>query len=278
MDRNVDVWHLFMRALFWVVLIIFSITTTKIIHYSSLCWWPLTYFGAYQVYLAHTNRWHFPKWLILPISISALGIGIALWVLPIAAHMNPLPAAIWEKLDVFTKGLLEVKETWSWTSLLPAALFTFWFLAWFILQLLGRKPHAGVLYIISGVVALSSSIWLLPPVGKLLQGPLTRTIQQETQKGVFLESWYFKTYALYFHGNFSPKDFDALKPEFPNAKYEPYPKQSARRSHAMNAKNQELTKVITKNNFTPDSEFERKFVREKNIGGYILWRKQLVQP
>ena len=83
---------------------------------------------------------------------------------------------------------------------------------------------------------------------------------------------------MYFHGNFSAKDFDELKPEFPSAQNEPYPKQSARRSHAMNAKNQELTKVITKNNFTPDYEFKRKFVREKNIGGYILWRKLPAQP
>jgi len=278
MDRNVEVWSLFMRALFWVVLIIFSITTTKIIHYSSLCWWPLTYFGAYQVYLIHTNRWHFPKWLILPLSLSALGMGIALWILPVAALADPLPDWLWTKLDVFTKGLLSVKEPWSWTSLLPAALFTFWFFAWFILQILGRKPHAGMLFIISGVVALSSSIWLLPPVAKLLQGPLTKTIQQETQKGVFLEAWYFKTYALYFHGNFSSKDFDQLRPEFPTAKNEPYPQQSARRSHAMNASNQELTKVITKNNFDADYEFNRKFVLEKNIGGYLLWRKRPVQP
>lgn len=278
MDLNVEVWNLFMRALFWVVLIVFSITTTKIIHYSSLCWWPLTYFGAYQVYLAHTNRWHFPKKLVIPLFLSALGIGIVLWALPLVALMNPLPLWLWEKLDTFTKGILSLKEPWSWTSLLPAALFTFWFFAWLILQLLGRKPHAGILFIISGVVALSSSIWLLPPVGKLLQGPLTHTIQNEAKKGVFLEAWYFKTYALYFHGEFTSEDFDNLKPEFAIAENEPYLKQSARRSHAMNIKNQELTKVITKNNFVPDPEFERKFIKEKNIGGYILWRKQAVQP
>lgn len=278
MDRNVDIWNLFMRALFWVVLFVFSITTTKIIHYSSLCWWPLTYFGAYQVYLVHTNRWHFPKALVIPLFLSALGIGIVLWALPLVAHMNPLPLWLWEKLDTFTKGLLSVKEAWSWTSLLPAALFTFWFIAWLMLQLLGRKPHAGVLFLISGVVALSSSIWLLPPVGKLLQGPLTQTIKNETKKDVFLEAWYFKTYALYFHGEFTSKDFDNLKPEFNISENEPYPKQSARRSHAMNIQNQQLTKVITKNNFTPDPEFERKFAKEKNIGGYILWRKQVIQP
>jgi len=125
---------------------------------------------------------------------------------------------------------------------------------------------------------LMSHIWLLPPVGKLLQGELTQTIKNETKNGVFLEAWYFKTYALYFHGEFTSEDFDRLKPEFPIDAQNPYPKQSARRSHAMNAQNQGRIKVITKNTFTPDYEFNRKFIIEKRIGGYILWRKQNVQP
>ena len=278
MDRNVDIWNLFMRALFWVVLIVFSITTTKIIHYSSLCWWPLTYFGAYQVYLIHTNRWHFPKWLILPLTFSALGIVLVLWILPITAHMDPLPEWIWNKLDVFTKGLLENRTSWSWTSLLPAALFTFWFFAWWILHLIGRRPHAGFLFLISGLVALISHITLLPPIGNLLQGKLTQTIKNETKNGVFLEAWHFKTYSLYFHGEFTAKDFEQLKPEFPIEVNNPYPKQSARRSHAMNANNTDLIKVITKNTFTPDYEFDRKFTIDKKLGGYILWRKRSVQP
>jgi 4-amino-4-deoxy-L-arabinose transferase-like glycosyltransferase len=35
-----------MKVLFWVVLILFSIVKTKIVHYSSMCWIPLSYFSA----------------------------------------------------------------------------------------------------------------------------------------------------------------------------------------------------------------------------------------
>lgn len=38
-----------MVILFWVVLILFSLVKTKIVHYSSLCYFPLTYFAAIQL-------------------------------------------------------------------------------------------------------------------------------------------------------------------------------------------------------------------------------------
>lgn len=273
LDRNVDIWNLFMRALFWVVLIVFSIVSTKIVHYSSLCWWSLSYFGAYQVYLVHTNRWHFPRWLALPLLLSAMGLAAALWALPILGQLNPVPTWLLEKLNDYAKGIMATREIWAWTSLLPAALFSFWFLGWYVYHLLGKRPHAGILYVISGFVALGTAVWILPPVNQALQGPMVQTIQQETRKGTFLETWHFKTYSLYFYGTFTPEDFKQLKPEFENEVGEPYPKQSMRRSHAMNRNNSEPTKVITKATYTPDYAFLEKFKKEKHIGGYILWRK-----
>ncbi|MEX1118993.1 MAG: hypothetical protein WEB60_09385, partial [Terrimicrobiaceae bacterium] len=38
-----------MLCLFWVVLILFSLVKTKIVHYSSLCWLPLTFLSAYAI-------------------------------------------------------------------------------------------------------------------------------------------------------------------------------------------------------------------------------------
>ena len=43
--------HKFMLILFWVVLILFSIVKTKIVHYSSLCYYPLTFLAAFSFYL-----------------------------------------------------------------------------------------------------------------------------------------------------------------------------------------------------------------------------------
>lgn len=274
LDRNTEIWNLFMRALFWSVLIVFSITTTKIIHYSSLCWWSLSYFGAYQVYLVYTNRWHLPKWLLIPLFVSFLGLSVGLWGVPLLFNLRPTPEWLEAKLDLFSKGILSAHTTWEWWVLIPAALFTVWMLLWFIHQLMGKKSNAGVLYIISGVTAVLASTLLIPRVADTLQGPVTKLIQSETKKGVFLEAWYYKTYALYFHGEFQPEDFKDLNPELPVKEEEPYPQQSARRSHAMNPDNKERIKVITKVQFTPDQSFAEKFEIDTTVGGYRLWKRR----
>lgn len=51
--------HRLMLILFWVVLILFSIVKTKIVHYSSLCYFPLTFMGALAIrdLLNGSARW-----------------------------------------------------------------------------------------------------------------------------------------------------------------------------------------------------------------------------
>lgn len=274
LDRNTDVWNLFMRAMFWSVLIVFSITTTKIIHYSSLCWWSLSYFSAYQVYLVYTNRWHFPKWLLLPLFISFLGIAVGLWGVPLLFNLKPTPEWLYSKLDLFSKGILSAHQYWNWWVLIPGTLFTVWMLLWFIKQFSKSPSNGAVLFVISGITAILSSTLLIPKVAETLQGPVTHLIQSETQKSVFLEAWYYKTYALYFHGKFKPQDFKNLNPEAPIKSDNPYPLQSARRSHAMNKNNNGNIKVITKVQFTPDASFAEKFEIDTTIGGYRLWKRR----
>ncbi|MBP6313071.1 MAG: glycosyltransferase family 39 protein [Flavobacteriales bacterium] len=45
-----------MLILFWVVLILFSLVKTKIVHYSSLCYFPLTYLAALQLERSWVER------------------------------------------------------------------------------------------------------------------------------------------------------------------------------------------------------------------------------
>jgi len=271
MDRDVDTWNLMMRTLFWVVLVVFSITTTKIIHYSSLCWWPLTYFGAYQVYLLHTNRWHFPYWLNLPLFISGLALILALWILPLVVIIEPTPQLLLQKLDVFSLGILNAAPKWNWTTLLPATLFTFWFLGWLILSLFKKNPSPGYLFLISGSVALISALTLIPQTADVLQKPLVSKIKSLRAQGKFVEVHGFKTYALYFFGEFQPKDFQNLKPLNPAAANEEYPQQQNRRSHAHNPANPHPVYIITKNDHKPDDWFLNRYKTVENFSGYVLW-------
>lgn len=69
-----------MVILFWVVLVLFSIVKTKIVHYSSLCYFPLTYLAALQLERAWKKDEGF-GWSRF--TLGALGTIIALIVIAV---------------------------------------------------------------------------------------------------------------------------------------------------------------------------------------------------
>ena len=64
-----------MLILFWVVLILFSVVQSKIVHYSSLCYFPLTYLAALTLMQLEERKIQFSIWL------TALGITISISML-----------------------------------------------------------------------------------------------------------------------------------------------------------------------------------------------------
>ena len=75
--------HGLMLILFWVVLILFSIVKTKIVHYSSLCYFPLTFMGALAIrdLLNGSARWR--RWLSVLMIVFASFFAILVSLLPL---------------------------------------------------------------------------------------------------------------------------------------------------------------------------------------------------
>lgn len=80
--------HGLMLILFWVVLILFSIVKTKIVHYSSLCYFPLTFLAALAIrdLLNGSLRWR--KWLSALLIVFASVFAFAVSVLPLIDHFK----------------------------------------------------------------------------------------------------------------------------------------------------------------------------------------------
>ena len=70
-----------MLILFWVTLLLFSIVKTKIVHYSSLCWFPLTFLAA----LAIQETWDKKKlngWLTILLGIIGFALSFVIAAIP----------------------------------------------------------------------------------------------------------------------------------------------------------------------------------------------------
>ena len=75
--------HGLMLILFWVVLILFSVVKTKIVHYSSLCYFPITFLAAVAINDMLDNKLRWRKWLSIMLIVFASLFALVVTVLPL---------------------------------------------------------------------------------------------------------------------------------------------------------------------------------------------------
>ena len=108
-----------MVLLFWVVLVLFSIVQSKIVHYSSMAYFPLTYLAALALHRAWAERQRLDARLQGGLIAVGSLYGLAVLLLPIVA--------IWFKADLqaliadpFARANLEADVAWTGAEVLPA--------------------------------------------------------------------------------------------------------------------------------------------------------------
>lgn len=209
-DSELDRW---MLAMFWVVLILFSSVTTKIVHYSSLCWFPLAYFT--MKYLRSPNR----PGMVIPLFYTIIGvsIGAVLVLLPwTAANLDRIPAEYLQKIkDVQIQAILSQNIHWSGWEWIWGALFMLMVLFTSILMMTGKWkniyfiPHSLIVAFSIGMVGLS----VVPKVEDLTQGKVIRFYESLQGEDVYVETLHFKSYAHLFYPRVMPLDKHSLLAE-----------------------------------------------------------------
>jgi hypothetical protein len=112
-----------MIILFWVVLIVFSMVRTKIIHYSSLCYLPLTFLGAYVIYKIIHERIKNYRWLNIIYAVLGIIIGLAFTITPVLASRMDRILDMGFFDDPFTRANLMADVRWSGFEGLIGGLF-----------------------------------------------------------------------------------------------------------------------------------------------------------
>ncbi len=102
-----------MIILFLVVLVVFSLVRTKIVHYSSLCYFPLTFLGAYVIYKIIHERIRNYRWLNIIYSVLGIMTGIAFFSLPILANRIDSIINLGFFSDPFSQANIRSEVYWS---------------------------------------------------------------------------------------------------------------------------------------------------------------------
>lgn len=191
------------HILFWVVLILFSIVKTKIVHYSSLCWLPLCFMAAYWIERALDQRFKLKKVYGFLLILSAVPLLVIQLALPWALSSQGLVFLTNRIQDDFTNAIINTPlniPSWQMILIFCSGLVMFVLL---ILALQNLKKIQG-LFVYGAINLFIVAALLVPVVDGKLQQPLFQFYKSIAGKDVYVETMHFKSYAHYFYAKGKP--------------------------------------------------------------------------
>lgn len=195
LELDFRVW---MLSLFWVVMILFSISTTKIVHYSSMTYIPLSFLAAYFLYqvIQQKETWKTYQ-TVLFILIGSIW-GILLTVLPLAMKNKELLFPYMN--DPFAVDSMNTPIHWSGYEFLVGIFFFIGMIASAVF--LSRKMIDKALVTITktvGFTLLLVLFFILPKIEGFTQGPVVAFYESIQEEDCYVESYGYKSYAQYYY-------------------------------------------------------------------------------
>lgn len=191
-----------MVALFWVVLIVFSVVRTKIVHYSSLAWFPVSYLAAYHLYQVLTGRVRWNRWTTVGLFLIGSLLGIILTAAPLVGMHNDVLIPYIK--DPFAVANLQAKVTWGGWEWLIGALWVV--TAGICIRQLRRNtyPAAIGLFMVTATMLLFYASVVVPKVEQIIQGTVIEFYQSKRGQDVYVEPIGYKSYAQLFYFQKTP--------------------------------------------------------------------------
>ncbi|MCQ2153857.1 MAG: glycosyltransferase family 39 protein [Bacteroidales bacterium] len=194
-----------MMTSFWVVLILFSIVRTKIIHYSSFCYFPLSFLAAYAAegMLEGRDRLRgYQRGLLIAIS-SLLGLVLVLFTLFDRVKEYLIPYVN----DPFAVSCMEAES--EWTGFEPlVGVFLIAMTVWFCVAFKRgpRLRHFAILgsgYVLFMFTTLTFAV---KEVEKYSQDSAVEFFISKKGEDCYICPVFYKTFAHYFYSERKPEN------------------------------------------------------------------------
>ncbi len=247
-----------MMILFWTVLILFTIVKTKIVHYSSMCYYPLTFLAAYYVWKNWNQKKLLPKWGNWLFGILTVLDGSLIILLSVFIKFKDQIIAKGWIHDPYAVANMQARVHWSGYEFLIGVFMIFALLASFFLikKKMWRLTAITASMVISMTLAM---IVLVPKVEGYSQHAAISFYQEKAHEDCYVETWGFKSYAQYFYTN---------KPLPENRK-------SLDKSWLLNGAVDKPVYMVTK--ITAANEFQQKypeFIRLYDKNGFVFFKRE----
>ena len=193
-----------MQCLFWVVLILFSIVKTKIVHYSSLCWLPLTFLGAYSIESVYQGVYRFTWQFKFFIVLMGLILSSALIAFPLIMKYNR--SFILDLIhDDFSKQNFSANVNWQVYDIVPGVLLLLTVLTFIFLWNKDKVvPLFGSLLLGNVLVIFTASVLITPKIEQHTQAAAINFFESKENEKCYIFVTGYKSYASYFYAKIKP--------------------------------------------------------------------------
>jgi hypothetical protein len=204
--------RLLMMIIVAVVVVLFSIVQSKIVHYSSMAYYPLGFLSAWVVCRYLDGKYQWKGWQVTISVFVALVVVLAMGLLPFAGqHMDWLKSTF--TFDAYTRATLDAQVTWGMADYIPLV-WILLVLALFIYLLKTSKPDYAFTSLFAGV-GVFVTIALIFFIGKIERYSQHAAVEFcETYAGqqVDIRTLRFKSYLPFFYAK-KPVPDPTLKTE-----------------------------------------------------------------
>ncbi len=200
--HNFDPW---MKSLFWVVLIVFSVVTTKIVHYSSLCYLPLTFLFARFMLREKSNV---RGRGILVFSTGLIGIlllALIFGIIWIGNNTGEFLSRFGSKIkDSFALANLSAPNEWGGYEYLLLFLLLIAIVLMFLGILRWNKRLIGVSLLLNTLFVSSLMTVVVPRIEAYTQKSIIEFYESIQEEECYVHTYKFKSYAHYFYSQTNP--------------------------------------------------------------------------
>lgn len=187
-----------MMTLFWVVMILFTIVTTKIVHYSSLSYLPLSFLAATYIISRVDNNDKVSKPIIWIYLILGSLFGILLTLLPlVSVFKEQIIPLINDPFAV--AGILKPVAWGGYEFLIGLVYLTAVGYSFFMINKKKLIKGIVVMALGTGFLLFSYMIFVLPKIEAHTQGSLINFLESKRGEDVYVMTFGFHSYAPFYY-------------------------------------------------------------------------------
>lgn len=186
-----------MQVLFWVVMIVFSIVKTKIVHYSSMTYFPLSFLAALYVYRWINNEIFWPKWTVYLLLVVGFIMSLLLVAVPLIG-MYPQFFVPYIQ-DNFVVANLQAPIEWQGYEWTFGLIYFIIIIYWSIIYKKSKQFAVRLLFFSTAILLFIYGAIVVPNIEGYTQRTAIDFYESKQGQDVYVWPIGFRSYAQYFY-------------------------------------------------------------------------------